>query len=158
MQIASLFIQGTIGAIFLVLSFLIKRVVDENDKNHKEAIRRHDEAFGSIRTISNRLEGLEKSINYLEIEFRDRISKGNLGRENTIIEEIKKIKTQISSSEYYFKEIQTTVDKIIPKIARNTEKYKDISWLKKELELQKKRQNSIVESLKSLLNAQKQSP
>jgi len=126
-------IMGSFMALtFGALAYFAKRLIDENDRQHRETGKILKETSREVRSIG-------ETVKTLQGAYESLAKGGGSGGANYPSGEVEKIKRKVSSAIVGIHQIQKDIDKILPQVENNQERYGEIIWVKDEVSKQNKK-------------------
>jgi len=149
MSINDLIIGSIVALTFSALAYFSKRLVDENDRQHKSTIESINSLSLEMQYIKNKIVSLEVAQN--KGQSRLRLIEGFKDCEP--LEDIESIKTKVTSALTGINQVKKEVDKILPEVEKNKEMYGDIIWVKEEMSAQNKKICVMYEVLEKIVKS-----
>ena len=149
MSISDLILGSIVALTFSALAYFSKRLVDENDRQHKSTIESINSLSLEMQYIKNKVVSLEVTQN--KGQSRLRLIEGFKDYEP--LEDIESIKTKVTSALTGINQVKKEVDKILPEVEKNKEMYGDIIWVKEEMSAQNKKICVMYEVLERIVKS-----
>lgn len=148
MDLTNLFVGSLVVSIFGALTYFSRRLIEDNDKKHKETTRDIKSLLRIVAEIQRDTKTLSRE--FTNIQAQRRFGTGD--QAGSYGEELETIKRKVSKVIHGIEKVQKEVDKIIPKVA---EKNGEIIWIKDEISEQNAKIKVMFEVLSRIVKSRK---
>lgn len=141
----SFILQSIIAVGFAAIAYFVKKLIEDNEKQHGSSKK-------SIKAITAKIEGIERTVNQLNRAVSDNEGGTEFHFSPRDRETLEKIKRKVSSAIIGTAEVQKTItEKILPEIELQQENYGKVIRLKDRVTTQDKKIKTLYTVVSKLI-------